>query len=68
MQATLTTNKTVVLFGDFRSYYVIRDAGAVTFTRLDELFALNGELRSGLSGEAEELERLALEMLAPGCS
>ena len=44
MQATLTTDKLVVAFGDFKSGYYIRDAGPVTFGRLDELYAVNGRV------------------------
>jgi HK97 family phage major capsid protein len=43
MDSAFTTNKRLVLAGDFGAYHV-RDAGAVTIMRADELRMLNGQV------------------------
>jgi HK97 family phage major capsid protein len=41
--AAPTTGNVSLLFGDF-NYYVIRDAGGISFQRLNELYAMNGQV------------------------
>lgn len=43
MDSAFSTNKRLVLFGDFQSYW-IQDAGGPVFRRADELRVLNGEV------------------------
>lgn len=43
MQSTLTTNKSVLLLGDFKAYYV-RNAGGVRFVRSDEKYVLEDQV------------------------
>jgi HK97 family phage major capsid protein len=65
----MAINATSILFGDFR-YYQIRDVDGIAFQRLNELFALNGQVgfRAYHRTEGKTLNAAAIKAYKNGAS
>jgi HK97 family phage major capsid protein len=66
MDSALTTGKKVMLFGNARIGYIVRDAGAVRFVRSDEKYILEHQVMFEASQRADGrvIDTTALKVLA----